>query len=78
MKDNSGDELFKRLRNSGLECKSLVKKYLTPALYDKYKRVTTNFGGTLKDCIKSGEFDFLGSRFFLNAADLSPCIYGEI
>jgi creatine kinase len=36
------------------ETKSLLKKHLTPTVYNKLKDKTTNFGGTLADCIRSG------------------------
>ena len=37
------------------DSKSLLKKHLTPTVYNKYKKVATNFGGTLAECIRSGK-----------------------
>ncbi|KAH3726728.1 arginine kinase-like isoform X2 [Dreissena polymorpha] len=51
---SAAEDLFKRLRNSGDECKSLLKKHLTPAVFEKYKNVKTVFGGTIAHCIASG------------------------
>ena len=33
---------------------SLMKKYLTPEVYEKYKDKKTSLGGTLAHCINSG------------------------
>lgn len=49
---SSVDELYKRLTESSSG--SLLKKHLTKERFEKLKNVTTNFGGTLADCIKSG------------------------
>ncbi|XP_045196942.1 arginine kinase-like isoform X1 [Mercenaria mercenaria] len=54
MTDKSLDELWHRLLNSGSHCKSLLKKHLTQPVYNKYKDVVTDYGGTLRDCIASG------------------------
>lgn len=50
-------ELFTKI-NSATECKSLLKKNLSTEIYDKLKDKKTSFGGTLADCIRSGEADF--------------------
>nr|AHC02701.1 arginine kinase [Nesiohelix samarangae] len=47
------DSLYQRLRDA-TESKSLLRKYLTPNLYTQLKGLTTKFGGTLADCIRSG------------------------
>lgn len=43
---------FKRLSTSTSQ--SLLKRYLTQALFDKLKNKKTSFGSTLLDCIQSG------------------------
>lgn len=53
----SQDELYKRVASSSSG--SLMKKYLTPEVYNKLKNKVTAFGGTLGDCIRSGESTFL-------------------
>jgi len=57
MEDGSVEYLYHKIVNSGPECKSLLKKYLTPAVFNKNKNVKTKFGGTLADCIRSGMLD---------------------
>jgi len=54
----SQEELWKRLNSSNSG--SLLKKHLTPTVYNKIKDKVTSFGGTLADCIRSGKFH-LGS-----------------
>ncbi|XP_046582727.1 arginine kinase-like [Haliotis rubra] len=39
---------------SSEECKSLLKKHLTPERFEKLKERETKYGGTLADCIRSG------------------------
>ena len=56
MPGDSLEELWKRLSTG--DTHSLLKKHLTPTVYNKLKNVTTNFGGTLADCIRSGEILF--------------------
>ncbi|KAK3603321.1 hypothetical protein CHS0354_025927 [Potamilus streckersoni] len=46
-------ELWAKLEGAK-DCKSLLKKYLTKELYEKYKDTKTSLGGTLADCIRSG------------------------
>lgn len=46
------EECWNMLRNG--DTNSLLKKHLTPSVYNKYKKTTTNFGGSLADCIRSG------------------------
>jgi hypothetical protein len=46
-------ELYNRLAKS--DSGSLLKKHLTPSVYDKLKNKVTSFGGTLSDCIRSGK-----------------------
>jgi len=48
----SQDELYARLRNSNSG--SLLKKHLTPSVYEKLKDKVTTYGGSLADCIRSG------------------------
>ncbi len=47
------EELWNKLKNA-TDCKSLLKKYLTPEVYEKLKGKKTKCGGTLKECIQSG------------------------
>ena len=49
------DSLFQKLKNSGSKCNSLLKKYLTQPVFDKLKNKTTDYGGTLAHCIRSGK-----------------------
>lgn len=56
----SQEELFARLNNSNSG--SLLKKYLTRDVYNKLKDRVTSFGGTIGDCIRSGN---LFCDFFL-------------
>ncbi|KAJ3662669.1 hypothetical protein Zmor_007007 [Zophobas morio] len=46
------EEGFRRLRTSNSQ--SLLKKYLTQAIFDKLKSKKTSFGSTLLDCVQSG------------------------
>lgn len=46
-------ELWEALKKA--DSKSLLKKHLTPARYEKLKNKKTKFGGTLADCIRSGK-----------------------
>lgn len=48
------EELFKIL-TSATDCHSLLRKHLTQAVFDKVKEKKTSLGGTLADCIRSGE-----------------------
>ncbi len=49
---------FKKLQGS--ESKSLLKKYLTPEIFDKLKGLKTSLGAGLLDVIQSGEdFNFI-------------------
>nr|ACP43446.1 arginine kinase [Paratapes undulatus] len=47
---------------------SLMKKYLTPEVYEKYKDKKTSLGGTLAHCINSGCLH-LGSKVGIYACD---------
>jgi len=47
------DALWGKLSNA-TDCKSLLKRNLTPDLFRKLKGLKTRFGGTLADCIRSG------------------------
>ncbi|ESO89232.1 hypothetical protein LOTGIDRAFT_183253 [Lottia gigantea] len=49
----SVEELWKRLQDAN-KSKSLLKKHLTPNIYNELKNVKSKFGGTLADCIRSG------------------------
>jgi len=40
--------------SAATSCKSLLKKHLTPQVYEKLKNKRTKLGGTLADCIRSG------------------------
>lgn len=47
---------FRKLQAAD-DCKSLLKKYLTPEVFDKLKGLKTpTFGSTLLDVIQSGKF----------------------
>ena len=46
--------LWKKLQTA-TNCKSLLKKHLTPDVYDQLKGLKTKYGGTLADCIRSGK-----------------------
>lgn len=48
------EELWKSLQEA-VNSKSLLKKHLTPARYERLKNKKTKFGGTLADCIRSGK-----------------------
>ena len=48
------DGLYQNLKDSGKKCQSLLKKYLTPSLFQKLKEKSTDYGGTLAHCIRSG------------------------
>lgn len=48
------EELFKML-TSDPNCHSLLRKHLSQAIFDKLKEKKTSLGGTLADCIRSGE-----------------------
>ena len=39
--------------------RSLLKKHLTKEVYEKLKSKTTSLGGTLAQCMSSGEFIFI-------------------
>lgn len=52
-KTSGMEELWKSLSNG--ESGSLLKKYLTPSVYNRLKSKITNYGGTLADCIRSGK-----------------------
>jgi hypothetical protein len=56
MTDKSLDELWSRLKDSGSQCTSLLKKHLTPQVFEKYRNTMTSYGGTIRDCMASGEF----------------------
>jgi len=43
------DKLYK-----AMDSKSLLKKHLTPGVFNRLKCLRTKFGGTLTDCIRSG------------------------
>ena len=47
--------------NEAAECTSLLKKNCTPEIQDKLKKYMTKLGGTLGDCVKSGN----SSQLFL-------------
>ncbi|XP_062591518.1 taurocyamine kinase-like [Saccostrea cucullata] len=47
------EELWNKLKNA-TDCKSLLKKHLTPEIYEQLKDKKTKFGGTLLHCIQSG------------------------
>jgi len=48
------DAAFKKLQ-AQTDSKSLLKKYLTPEIFDKLKGLKTQLGATLLDCIQSGK-----------------------
>ena len=49
------EELWNKLKNA-TDCKSLLKKHLTPEVYEQLKDKKTKFGGTLIHCVQSGEY----------------------
>ena len=51
---SDSEELFKALQDAK-DCKSLLKKNLTPERFNKLKGLKSKFGGTLADCIRSGK-----------------------
>lgn len=51
------EELWHRLCHPPTECRSLLKKHLTPDLFNQLKEEVTVFGGRLEDCIRSGKRD---------------------
>lgn len=61
--DEELQRLWERLQNPPPEVHAnpncLLKKHLTPELYEQLKLKKTRFGGTLKDCIRSGELIIL-------------------
>ena len=64
MPENAGlQELYDRLKNSNSG--SLLKKHLTQTTYGKLKDKITNYGGTLADCIRSGNVNKCLRSFFL-------------
>ena len=48
------EELWKSLQEA-VNSKSLLRKHLTPARYERLKNKKTKFGGTLADCMRSGK-----------------------
>ncbi|XP_059152400.1 arginine kinase-like [Physella acuta] len=50
---NEAQALFKAL-TAATDCRSLLHKHLTQAVFDKIKDNKTKLGGTLADCIRSG------------------------
>lgn len=59
-------ELWAKLDGSS-DCKSILKKCLTKEIYEQLKDKKTSLGGTLADCIRSGEkfFNFTSFVFFI-------------
>lgn len=57
--DEELQRLWERLQNPPPEVHAnpncLLKRHLTPELFQELRGKKTSFGGTLKDCIKSGE-----------------------
>ncbi|KAH9500175.1 hypothetical protein Btru_077394 [Bulinus truncatus] len=49
------EELYQKL-TSASECRSLLRKHLTQAVFDKIKSRKTSLGGTLAHCIRSGHY----------------------
>jgi len=58
---------FNKLQ-AATDCKSLLKKYLTPALYEKLKGLKTKFGSSLLDVVQSG-FENLDSGIGVYSPD---------
>ena len=52
----SADDLWKSLQSGG--SKSLLKKHLTEARFKDLKDKSTSLGGTLAQCMSSGEYFF--------------------
>lgn len=61
MAEETQAQLWDKL-NKG-ESKSLLKKHLTPELYEQLKDKKTSLGGTLGDCIRSGKEIIFYSEF---------------
>ncbi len=49
------DSMFKKLSEAE-NCNSLLKKHLTKDVFESLKEKKTSLGGTLADCIRSGEW----------------------
>lgn len=64
------EELWTKLKNG--ESHSLLKKYLTEDVYKKLKDVKTKLGGTLADCIRSGNIVL---TFIIRALDPTKVTY---
>lgn len=58
--DEELQRLWDRLQNPPPEmhCNSLLKRNLTQEIFNELKDKKTRFGGTLKDCIRSGELGY--------------------
>lgn len=54
--EETQQQLWEKL-NKG-ESKSLLKKHLTPELYEQLKDKKTGLGGTIGDCIRSGRENY--------------------
>jgi len=73
---DSADDLYKK--TSDTNTKSLMRKHLTPQLFQKLKGRVTNYGGTLADCIRSGCLH-LGSHCGIYASDPEAYeVFGEL
>lgn len=57
-------ELWKRLQNPppDVVCKSLLKRHLTHERFEELKNRKTKHGGTLAECIRSGEKSIISSE----------------
>ena len=55
-------ELWAKLDGAS-DCKSILKKCLTKEIYEQLKDKKTSLGGTLADCIRSGEKFFNCTSF---------------
>ena len=56
-------ELWAKLDGAS-DCKSILKKCLTKEIYEQLKDKKTSLGGTLADCIRSGEKSFNCTFFY--------------
>jgi len=67
-------ELWAKL-NGASDCKSILKKCLTKEIYEQLKDKKTSLGGTLADCIRSGEKFFNCTSFVFFYFFTFTCIF---
>jgi 23S rRNA maturation-related 3'-5' exoribonuclease YhaM len=62
---------YAKTLSNAKQAKSLVKKYLTPEVVEKYKDEKTAGDATLAHCIKSGKLSYLTLNVFKFAIQIS-------